>query len=250
MKSFFSKAALNHWHTFDLDSTLFAFDFDGTLAPIVSVTRNAKMNLQTLNLMKKLSDLHPVAIISGRSIKDLKERLEFKPKYLVGNHGLEILGIPSDQSKKAQKVSALWKSELIEWQRQSCLKDVIEVEDKKYSLAIHYRKAKHPKIAENEANCMIRTLKPKPRIVGGKKVINLILFNSPHKGTALLELMKKKRFQFAFYIGDDDTDEDVFGLRDPNIFSVRVGKKQASRAHYFIKSQQEINLLLRVLLQN
>lgn len=250
MKLFSSKAAREHWSTFDLDSTLFAFDFDGTLAPIVSTAKNAKMSTETLKLIKKLSHRYPVAIISGRSIQDLKTRLDFKPKYLVGNHGLEILGIPSLQSKRAQKISFSWKAKLDLWQKQSFLKEALQVEDKKYSLAVHYRKAKNPKLAEDEVRFILQTLKPKPRVVGGKRVFNLIPPNSPNKGTALLKLMKKKKFQFAFYIGDDDTDEDVFSLRNSKIFSVRVGKKRASQADYFIKNQQDINLVLRFFLKN
>jgi len=53
----------------------------------------------------------------------------------------------------------------------------------------------------------------------------------------------------ALYVGDDETDEDVFALRDARILSVRVGKKNGSAARYFLKRQAEITEVLRLLVE-
>ena len=50
-------------------------------------------------------------------------------------------------------------------------------------------------------------------------------------------------------MGDDETDEDVFALRDARILTVRVGKKNGSSARYFLTRQAEIAEVLRLLVE-
>ena len=68
----FNKDGLVVLESLSFTNTLYAFDFDGTLAKIVREPSSAKMNSETHNLMAQLSKLVPVAIISGRSVQDLK----------------------------------------------------------------------------------------------------------------------------------------------------------------------------------
>jgi trehalose 6-phosphate phosphatase len=88
-----------------------------------------------------------------------------------------------------------------------------------------------------------------PRIVLEKSVINVMPPPASHKGTALLEYMRRLDCGMALYVGDDETDEDVFALRDARILSVRVGKKNGSAARYFLKRQAEITEVLRLLVE-
>ena len=74
-------------------TTLYAFDFDGTLAPIVERPDDARAAPSTIALLATLGTLVPTAILTGRSVDDLKQRLEFTPLHLVGNHGAE--GVPT-----------------------------------------------------------------------------------------------------------------------------------------------------------
>jgi trehalose 6-phosphate phosphatase len=61
--------------------------------------------------------------------------------------------------------------------------------------------------------------------------------------------MMAARANNALYVGDDETDEDVFGLPDARVFTIRVGEKRSSRAHFFLKRQSEISRLLKILVQ-
>ncbi|HEV7238565.1 MAG TPA: trehalose-phosphatase, partial [Thermoanaerobaculia bacterium] len=73
-------------------STLLAFDFDGTLAPIrenpsdVSLNRGAAMLLCHTTQMEGVV----VAIISGRDADDVASRIDAPGAYIVASHGLEI----------------------------------------------------------------------------------------------------------------------------------------------------------------
>ena len=85
MAPLFSRDNLVVLESMSFTKTLYAFDFDGTLAKIVRVPAEARMSRTTEELIKQFSELVPVAIVSGRSLKDLRDRLGFEPKYLIGN---------------------------------------------------------------------------------------------------------------------------------------------------------------------
>jgi trehalose 6-phosphate phosphatase len=72
---------------------LLALDFDGTLAPIADRPENAALPGTTAALLARIGAAGHVtlAIVSGRSIADLKRRVALDCIY-VGNHGLEIEG--------------------------------------------------------------------------------------------------------------------------------------------------------------
>jgi len=67
-------------------------DFDGTLTPIVSRPEKAFLSFQMRELIQRLCSVHKVAIVSGRELGDIKERVGIPECVYVGNHGLEIEG--------------------------------------------------------------------------------------------------------------------------------------------------------------
>src|SRR5690349_4491226 len=71
------------------DSPLVAFDFDGTLAPIVAHPDDAQVLPALAPRLERLAGLLPLAIVSGRSVEDVRKRLTFMPRFVVGNHGAE-----------------------------------------------------------------------------------------------------------------------------------------------------------------
>lgn len=229
--------------------TLFAFDFDGTLSKIVKNPEEAKINKTTLKLLHKLSEVAPVAIISGRSLKDLKEKFNPSPGYLVGNHGLEGIHSRDQKLEIFRQSCEKWKKHLT----QALIEtrgspDGIEIEDKMYSIAVHYRKSRSKRQAKTMILNTLTKLTPSARIILGKCVVNIVPTGAPHKGVALLELMLKSDTKSALYIGDDDTDEDIFTLPNSRIFTIRVGLKKTSEAKFYLKRQNEMNLLLEKLL--
>lgn len=245
MNFLFTKNSLTILESLTFTKALYAFDFDGTLSKIVRVPADASISKNTQILLQKLSKLVTVAIISGRSIEDLKKRINIKIPYLIGNHGIEGLGISQKSLNQAKIDNDQWIKHL----SKKTFPSGIEIENKIYSMAIHYRRSRNKKEARKSIQRAIENLKPTPRIITGKYVFNILPKGAPHKGVALLELMKKIGMKQAFYIGDDDTDEDVFSLPNTNIMTVRVGEKRISNARYFINRQTEINRLLKLLIQ-
>ena len=125
----------------------------------------------------------------------------------------------------------------------------VVVEDKTYSITFHYRQACSPQVAREAIFHTLATLTPAPRVVLGKAVVNAIPSGSLHKGSAMLELMHQLRTPPALYVGDDDTDEDVFSLPDERIVTVRIGKKAASAAQLYLTRQSQIGRLLQYLIR-
>ena len=80
---------------------LLAFDFDGTLAPIVDRPDDASVPAEVSRCLAELARLHPVAVITGRRVADVRARLAFKPRFVIGNHGAEDTSsrLPDDASR-------------------------------------------------------------------------------------------------------------------------------------------------------
>ncbi|MGE3758212.1 MAG: trehalose-phosphatase, partial [Pseudobdellovibrionaceae bacterium] len=244
----FSNNGLRFLESVCFTRTLFAFDFDGTLSKIVKNPDDARIHPKTLKLLKRLSQIAPVAVISGRGLSDLKEKFNPSPGFLVGNHGLEGIHIGNQKLEMFRESCEQWKKHLAQTLKKTELEG-IEIEDKAFSIAIHYRKSRVKRHAKTLILEALGELTPSARVVLGKCVVNVVPTGAPHKGVALLELMLKAEAKSALYIGDDDTDEDVFALSDPGLFTIRVGKKSLSQAKFYIERQAEVNVLLERLLK-
>jgi len=249
MKKLFLPSSLKILESLSFTKSLYAFDFDGTLAKIVRDPQDASIRASTNSLLQELAKHAPLAIVSGRSIADLRSHLDFEPPHLIGNHGLEGLGARPDALEMAHKICMKWKRHLEGRLPAQHLRTGVEIEDKSFSLALHYRKSPTKKNAKLAILSEAANLDPKPRIILGKCVVNLLPPGAPHKGVALVELMLQTNTKSALYVGDDDTDEDVFSLPNARIFTVRVGRKLTSQAQYFIQSQAEIDRFLKTVIR-
>lgn len=223
---------------------LLAFDFDGTLAPIVRVPGDAALRSATRRLLRELCARYPCAVISGRSRDDLRSRLDGVPvPYLVGNHGIE----PSQDLLRFEIATAALRERV-----SATLGDEpgVEIEDKRYSLAIHYRRARSKSSARAAIARSVATLGGSVRNIGGKFVVNVLPEGAPHKGIALEALRDRHGADTAIYVGDDATDEDVFALDRPGrLLCVRVGRSSRSHAAYYLRDQRDVDRLLRELVR-
>src|SRR5207237_1156538 len=119
------------------------------------------------------------------------------------------------------------------------------VEDKSYSLALHFRLTRDPERARTALLDLVATLTPPPRVVEGKRVLNLVPAAARHKGEAMRALIAHAGAERAIYIGDDVTDEDVFALRLPGVRTIRVEPNGPSAADLCLKRQADVTHLLR-----
>lgn len=230
------------------NATLYAFDFDGTLARIVRDRDAARMAEGVRLSLGELTAKAPTAIVSGRSLEDLRPRVEGTVTFLIGNHGMQGVKAAPRMLHQAHDLCRLWIDELGRRGEEFAAAG-IGIEDKIYSLTLHYRQARRPEMAREAALKAAAHLVPAPRLVFGKAVINIIPPGTPHKGSALRALMDRLHSPAVLYVGDDDTDEDVFGLGDERIVSVRIGRKAGSAARYYLRQQPQIGWLIGHLLE-
>lgn len=235
-----SAQGLAHLSAFVTPGTLFAFDIDGTLAPLVSRPWDARVPTGLQRALGTLAEHAAVAIITGRAIEDARPMLAFAPRYLVGNHGAE--GVPGFEAASAHcaRVCRAWLDELSKaaepW------RDIpgIVLEDKTYSLTFHFRHAPDRDAALRLLSDRSGALFPAPTLLDGKFVLNLLPPGAPHKGEALAALLTQSRCDRAVYVGDDASDEAVFQLRSPAVLSVRVERDPASAANLYLRGQKDV----------
>ncbi len=227
---------------FATGSVLLAFDFDGTLAPIVSDRELAGMRPRTRTLFAAVCERYAVAVISGRGRQDVTARLGgCEPKYVIGNHGAE----PGDCLDALERDIASVLPLL-----QQALRGApagIEIEDKCYSLALHYRHASDETLAREAIARAVAAVPIPFRTTPGIGVVNVLAPGARHKGDSFLELCAAEHAERSLFAGDDVTDEDVFSAVDaPWFVGIRVGNTTSSARHY-LRDQLEIDELLRML---
>ncbi len=217
--------------------TLFAFDLDGTLAPIVDDYSAARISELVRVRLERLISLAKVSVISGRSRKDARDILGFEPHLIVGNHGAEW---PEDSYLRNHEFVACctaWRNQLHE---QLDGIQGVEIEFKGESLSIHYRRTIDPQIVLSLIESAIVDLTPSPKKIAGKFVVNLAPEEAFTKGEALMAAMDGFGLKRAVFFGDDITDEEVFQLKSVDLFGVHIGKDDWTAASYYLNSQSEM----------
>jgi trehalose 6-phosphate phosphatase len=228
---------------FAQEKVLLAFDFDGTLSPIVRDPDAATMRPRTRRLMEQLAERYPCVVISGRARPDVQGKVDgLRLRAVIGNHGMET----TRPTAAVLRRTAAWHAQLA-----AALPGIpgLVIEDKGSSLAVHYRRAKSPTTVRRKVRAAVELLRG-VRIVDGKMVVNVMPTDAAHKGTALLGLCKRLRCPAAIYLGDDDNDEDAFKLDRSKLrlLGIRVGASHRSHADYYVISQASVDTLLAELL--
>lgn len=224
------------------DRTLVAFDFDGTLAPIDARPADATMRPSTVKLLSVVARRYPCVIVTGRSLRDVTVRLHGAPVEIVGNHGAE----PQAKGVDVRRIIARTRRALVpivkRWSG-------AWLEDKIYSLSVHYRDAEETPTGVAAVKALARRL-PGMRVVPGKLVLNLVARGAPDKGVAVEAARRRHDCRRVIFVGDDYTDESVFREARPSrLLGVRVGETERSRAGFCLRRQDEIDRFLAALVR-
>lgn len=237
-------------------------DYDGTLAPIAGRPDRARILPRAKSLLKVLSKIRDcrLAVISGRSLKDIKQMVGVPGIIYAGNHGLEAIG---PGIRFSRKVSPQFKKNVrqlkYELTRQLAAVKGAFVEDKGLSLSLHYRLVRRGDIALlkriffglTRGLLARRIIKVRP----GKKVYEALPWLNWHKGKIVRWLLNQQRYLWRgkpivpIYLGDDRTDEDAFKALGNSGVSVFVGRPGKSLACYYLKNTREVEKFLGQLLK-
>lgn len=240
---------------------LFVFlDYDGTLTPIVSTPEKAYLPRDMKELLRWLAGKESVkvAIISGRSLKDLKKKVGLKGIIYAGNHGLEIedrgkilhVPISNEKSEAVKRVYIIAKKVF------GNIKGAL-VENKGMTVSIHYRMvdAREHVFIKNQIYTLFGSYIRKKLIIieKGKMVYDVKPVSKWNKGEAILWILKKYRFSklgkagLPIYIGDDKTDEYAFQALKGKGITIKVGKRGKTHAQSRLKDARAVKEYIKEL---
>lgn len=210
---------------------LIACDYDGTLAELVSDPSKAKAHPLAMAALDRCISMPwtSVAVISGRSVDDLRERLgAVQPQFIAGSHGAEL---PESRltlnGKQAESIASIERivGELA--RRTSGLR----MELKPASVVLHYRDAgKSEGLAAAEAAIGACAPLSDVHVRFGSMVVEFMV-TTANKGDALQHARHRCGATGAVFIGDDLTDEDAFRALEAHDVAVHVGDGQTVAAH-------------------
>ena len=216
-------------------------DIDGTLSEFHIDPSQSFIPKTTLQTLQQLIDLDIAVIaMTGRSVKVASQLFFPLQAPIAGTHGLEI---QIDQETKLNTyVDEIDISLLQHNVQKACLAyPQLSIENKDYSVAIHYRQ--YPELAEiakkiaNDIQCM----HPKFKINEGKYVFELLPAEAD-KGWAIQKILDHFNFTHVLpiFIGDDKTDESGFKIINHyHGVSIKVGEEQ-TQAHYRLKNVADV----------
>ena len=243
---------------------LLACDFDGTLSPLVERPEWAVLPEQTRESLRALTGLsdYTVAIVSGRSLADVKAKVALSDLFYIGNHGMEMEGPGIHRvAPDALAGRSVMESLIDELRSKLASFGGTRIEDKGLGFSIHYRLVA-PDSQQDLVHYVHEALRPAREagqvvLVEGKKVIDVRSAVSWDKGKALAFLLETlshdgpdSRSLLSIYLGDDVTDEDAF--REVNRregLSIVVGLEgRSSQARFGLDSTDQVRQFLERLL--
>ncbi len=232
---------------------LLLLDYDGTLTPIVRHPSMARPTEDILQLLRGLADVQgsTVVLVSGRDRNTLDQWFGTLPIGLAAEHGTWI--------REAGEEWTMLKQLTNDWKTQ--IRSILDMytdrlpgamlEEKNYSLAWHYRGADPEQgqmLARELTDHLVTfTANIDLQIMRGHKVIE-VRVAGVNKGSAGQRLLAKDSFDFVLSIGDDWTDEDMFGALPESAYSIRVGMAN-TRARFNLRNPREVLRLLEALLK-
>ena len=187
------------------------FDYDGTLTPIVERPEDARFDEAMRQRVQRLAGQHFVAVVSGRALEDLVERVGLFSIFFAGSHGFELRhpdGRGEEQDEAHAASARLGELGRMLAQRLGSIAGV-QLERKRFGLLD------------------IAATFPELTVKAGKKVFEFVPALDWDKGKALFWILdsagRKREQTLPVYIGDDVTDEDAFRAIDGWGIGIAVG---------------------------
>jgi trehalose 6-phosphate phosphatase len=224
-------------------------DFDGTLSPLVTDPRAARIDHESRRALARLArnPRAQVCVISGRRRDDLLERIAVPGLRYLGVHGADtggasIGGQDSAAHEIRQRIARAHR-ELAA--RLNGTRGVL-LEDKGISFALHYRGAgvDSRERAGDYLAAIVKRSEGRLHVLHGDSVWEVLPAENRGKGHAAWKQWRAWGLNFLpVYIGNDATDEAAFRTLAAGI-TVRVGAARSSRAHYSLRNTAEVRWFL------
>jgi trehalose 6-phosphate phosphatase len=194
------------------------YDFDGTLSEIVQDPDSARLVDGAANALTSLSAACPVAILSGRDLADVRERIGLPGLWYAGSHGFELTGPDGTHHQNPEAAASIpvLAGAAADLADQLAHIPGVVVEHKRFGVAVHYRNAARDRVGEVAAAVRTAGQRTALRVTTGREVIELRPNIDWDKGKTLRWVLDYIRDNegagplLPIYLGDDITDEDAF----------------------------------------
>jgi trehalose 6-phosphate phosphatase len=193
------------------------FDFDGTLSDIVDDPDAARPVAGATEALGKLAARCPVAVLSGRDLADVTNRLGVPGIWYAGSHGFELTAPDGTHHQNDAAAAAIPVLEEAAGQLRGRLAEIpgVVVEHKRFGVAVHYRNAERDRVGEVLAAVRAAGRRDALRVTTGREVIELRPDLDWDKGKTLRWVIDHLHDAGSgaltpVYLGDDITDEDAF----------------------------------------
>jgi trehalose-phosphatase len=230
-------------------------DYDGTLTPIVDRPEDALMGEQMRATVARLATHRMVAVVSGRDLADVRNRVGLAGLVYAGSHGFDIAGPGGLEQVLPQAREAVPALDAAERSLLAALGGIggALVERKRFTIAVHYRLVREAEVpAVERAVDAALARHPGLRKRHGKKVFELQPDVAWDKGAAVRWLLEALALDgpdvLPIYVGDDLTDEDAFrALAGRGIGVVVLDTPRATAAGYALREPTEVRVFLDAL---
>jgi trehalose-phosphatase len=240
---------------------LLCLDYDGTIAPTTANPGDAKPLNGATRAIRALSG-HPddvvIAIVSGRDANTTRRMLGiYAGLYFVGLHGIELLDYDDRRELLVQVKHCLPALHTVrDWLKKEAREsDGFTIEDKEFSIALHYRNAKGDLARDicRQLDYLVAHMIRGLRVSYGDMVAEVIPSNTGGKGFAINHLLA--RFQdkslMPVYFGSDPSDEEAFFVvRRAGGATILVGAERDTHAEYRVDGPDAVIEALAALVES
>lgn len=234
-------------------------DFDGTVSAIVNDPAAAALTPGAAQALQALAAHCPLAVISGRDLSDIRQRVGLHGIWYAASHGADILAPDGTHHRTHARTETAHLMRSVAAQLDQALHGIagVTVEPKTFSVAVHYRNASgHDDDIVAAADIVGR--RNGVRVTGGRKLIELRPNAHFDKGSALRWVIQHMTATstagaplLPVYIGDDLTDEDAFDAVRYDGIGIVVAQEEnmgrATAARYRLDSPHTVTTLLEQL---
>lgn len=232
-------------------------DYDGTLTPIVRHPEDALISEEMKVMLKECASRYNVAVVSGRDMDDLKNMVGLEHLIYAGSHGFRISGpggLYREHEKSASIISRLDKLEKYVESVFSAIDPGVQIDRKRYAIAVHYRNAREENIRAilGKVDEIVKD-QPGFKTGEGKKIVEIKPDVDWHKGKAVLWIMEQLGTDdpgryLPIYIGDDVTDEDAFEALKNRGIGILVGSHgKPTAAKFRLRDVSQVRSFLQKL---
>jgi trehalose 6-phosphate phosphatase len=196
-------------------------DYDGTLADFAPTPEHVEPDPELVSLLTKLAQHSRlrISVISGRRLSHVQSLVPVAGVLLAGTYGIEMQTPEGEQSNRVAYETIRPPLDALKprWEQLIGDREGFFLEDKSWALALHARFA-----AEDEAERVLDEAREMAtetaslgsfRLLGGHKFLE-IGPTLAHKGRTVEYLLERYPWPGALpvYVGDDDKDEEAFGV--------------------------------------